>query len=346
MSTINIGIIGAGRIGRIHAENVTRSRMAHVKSVSDISVERAAAMAKELGIANFSDDYREMLHDPDIQAVFICSSTDTHAAIIHEAAEAKKHIFCEKPVSLNLRDTVDAVEAADRYGVKLQIGFNRRFDANFARAQQLTREGRIGDLHMIRIVSRDPEPPPSDYIASSGGLFLDMAIHDFDMARFLSGSEVEEVYASGAALIDAEFAKWNDVDTAVTVLKMTCGAFVVVENSRKAAYGYDQRVEVFGSEGKVTVANEYPNSAVVSTADGVYRDLPLYFFLERYRESFALETEQFIQAIAHDEEVKVSGIDSLEAERIAHAAKRSYEENRSVRMEEMKKEELLWKRSV
>ncbi len=223
--------------------------------------------------------------------MFICSSTDTHAQIIEEAAEAGKQIFCEKPIALDLAKIDHALAAVERAGVKLQIGFNRRFDPNFKRVRDAVAAGEIGTPHVLRITSRDPRPPPIAYVKVSGGIFLDMTIHDFDMARYLVGSEVESVYAAGAVLVDPEIGKAGDIDTTIITLQFANGVLGAIDNSRKAVYGYDQRVEVFGSAGMVACSNDLPNSAVVSNAGGVHGALPLFFFVERYTESYIAEMQ-------------------------------------------------------
>jgi myo-inositol 2-dehydrogenase/D-chiro-inositol 1-dehydrogenase len=266
--------------------------------------------------------------------VLICSSTDTHAPFIEAAARAGKHIFCEKPIALNLDATAHALRAVERAGVKLQIGFNRRFDANFVRARRAVESGEIGEPHILHLVSRDPAPPPIEYVKVSGGLFLDMTIHDFDMARYLIGSEVEEVHALGAARVDPTIGEAGDVDTAVILLRFANGVFGTIDNSRRAAYGYDQRAEIFGSRGAVSVLNNYPNNAVLSTSHAVYRDLPLNFFMQRYVESYQREIEAFVQAVIEDTTVSVSGHDGWAALAIGMAAKQSWQEGRPVKVSE------------
>jgi myo-inositol 2-dehydrogenase/D-chiro-inositol 1-dehydrogenase len=332
---LRIGIIGAGRIGRLHAENLKSNPRLEIKAISDIRPELAQEWAAGLGILEVTSDYKHLLNNPEIDAIFICAPTDSHATIIEEAAKAGKHIFCEKPVSLDFRKTKQAIHNAEQAGVKLQIGFNRRFDPNFERVRNLIDEGKIGDPHIIKITSRDPNPPGEDYIKSSGGIFLDMSIHDFDMARFLSGSDVEEVYVQGAVLVDPRIGELGDLDTAVIVLKFNNGAIGVIDNSRKAAYGYDQRVEAFGSKGSITIQNDFPNSAELSTDEGVFKDKPKYFFLERYHAAFVKETEAFVDAILLGKPVPVDGNDGYQAELIAHAAKKSWLEKRPVKLNEI-----------
>jgi len=336
MATLKIGIIGAGRIGKIHADNLLRHPNAEVVAVSDLFAgPELEAWAAARGIGLLTKESADLIHHPDIDAVFICSSTDTHVPLIKQAAQAGKHIFCEKPISMEIERTEEALEAVRKAGVKLQVGFNRRFDHNFKRVKEHVESGTIGVPHIVKITSRDPSPPPEAYIRTSGGLFMDMAIHDFDMARFLSGSEVVEVFAQGGVLVDPVFAECGDIDTAVITLKFANGAFGVIDNSRKAAYGYDQRVEVFGSKGAVAAANDFPNSAVVSTEAGISSDKPLHFFLERYAQAYEDEARQFIDSLANGTPVPVDGEDGLQAERIALAAKWSFRLNRVVKLDEI-----------
>ncbi|NLM74082.1 MAG: inositol 2-dehydrogenase [Clostridiaceae bacterium] len=330
---IKVGVIGAGRIGKIHTENIKYFIPdAEVVAVSDINVEAIRSWAEGLGIPKIVNDYKEILKDPEIDAVLICSSTNTHSQISIEAAEAGKHIFCEKPIDYDL-DRIDAVlKAVEKAGVKFQVGFNRRFDHNFKKVRDLILEGKIGDPHIIKITSRDPAPPPIEYVKVSGGIFLDMTIHDFDMARYLSGSEVEEVYVNGAVLVDPAIGEAGDIDTAIITLKFKNGAIGVIDNSRKAAYGYDQRIEVFGSKGCVSADNDTPTTTVLSTEEGVVSDKPKYFFLERYTESFVTEVKYFIDAVVNNKPTPVGGIDGLNSVLIGLAAKKSLEEGRPVKL--------------
>ena len=335
METLRIGIIGAGRIGKIHADNLLRLPEAQIVAVSDLFAgPELEAWAAERGIGTVTKDSNEIIGNPNIDAVFVCSTTDTHVPLIKQAAQADKHIFCEKPVSMDIRQTEEAIEAVRKAGVKLQIGFNRRFDHNFKRLREHVQAGTIGDPHIVRITSRDPNPPSPEYIKVSGGLFMDMMIHDFDIARFLSGSEIEEVYAQGGVLIDPVFAQYGDVDTAIVTLKFANGALGVIENSRKAVYGYDQRIEVFGSKGSAAVSNDHPNTAEISTAEGIMRDKPLHFFLERYNEAYVEETRMFVRSVLHGEPLPVDGSDGMQAERIALAAKLSLHLGRPVKIAE------------
>lgn len=336
MKQLNVGIIGAGRIGRVHAETLAfRIPEARVASITDIRKEAAGAAAASFGIPAVAGSAEELLASPEVEAVIICSSTDTHADLIVRAAEAGKHIFCEKPVDHSLEKIDRALEAAARAGVKLQIGFNRRFDANFARVRRAVVEGEIGAPQLVHIISRDPAPPPAEYAAASGGMFLDMTIHDFDMARFLTGDEVEEVYTAAGVMIDPEIGRAGDVDTALIVLRFRGGAIGTIDNSRKAVYGYDQRVEILGSRGSIATANCYPNEAVVSTATEIRRDLPLNFFMDRYTESFVEELRAFVRAVVDDTEPLVGGADGRVPVVMALAARKSFDEGRPVRLSEV-----------
>lgn len=245
---IHFGLIGAGRIGRVHAETLTfRLPEACILAVTDIDREAAKALAAHCGIPTVADSADEILANPAIDAVLICSPTGTHAELIVKAAQAGKHIFCEKPIAFDLGKIDAALAAVKAAGVQLQIGFNRRFDANFVRVHQAVESGEIGKPSMMHIVSRDPAPPPISYIRTSGGLFLDMTIHDFDMARFLMGDEVEEIYTSAGVMVDPEIGKAGDLDTALVLMRFRNGVIATIDNSRKAVYGYDQRVEILGS---------------------------------------------------------------------------------------------------
>lgn len=333
---LKLGLIGAGRIGRLHAEHLsTRIPAAELLIVADPFADAARQCAERYDIPAHCQDYQQILARPDIEAVLICSSTDTHARIIAEAALAGKHVFCEKPIALDLPSIDRALEEVERAGVKLQIGFNRRFDANYRRVRQAVEQGEIGQPRMLHLVSRDPAPPPLDYIRVSGGLFLDMAIHDFDMARFLIGSEVEEVFVQAAALNDPQIGAAGDVDTALTLLRFHNGVIGTISNSRQAAYGYDQRAELLGSAGAISIENNYPNTSVVSTARSISRDLPLHFFLERYSESFVSEINAFVQAVLQNVPVPVSGADGRVPVLIGLAAGRSLAEHRPVRLSEI-----------
>ncbi len=336
MKQLNIGIIGAGRIGKVHMQSITYNvPTAKVLGITDVFKDGLQELADKYGIEKVYGDYKEMLADKDIDAVLVCSSTDTHADISIEAAKAGKHVFCEKPVDLTPEKVNAVIDAVAEAGVKLQVGFNRRFDHNFAHVRSLINEGKVGNLELIKITSRDPEPPPAEYAAVSGGMFLDMTIHDFDMARFLAGSDVTEVYASATCLVDPAIGEAGDVDTAIINLKFENGALGVIDNSRRAAYGYDQRIEVFGSLGAAMASNDTPTNVTVMNSDGVTTDKPLYFFLERYMQSFRDEMVQFVDAVLNDKPTPTTGLDGLNSILVALAAKKSVKEGRPVKISEI-----------
>jgi myo-inositol 2-dehydrogenase/D-chiro-inositol 1-dehydrogenase len=333
---LHIGIIGAGRIGKVHAETLAfRLPEAHIAAIADISREAAESLAARCNIPRVAASSAEILADKQIEAVLICSPTGTHADLIVQAAQAGKHIFCEKPIAFSLEQIDHALAAVKAAGVQLQIGFNRRFDSNFARVRHAVTSGEIGTPSLMHLISRDPAPPPLAYIKVSGGIFLDMTIHDFDMARFLIGDEVEEIYTVAGVRVDPEIGKAGDVDTAMIVLRFRNGVIGVIDNCRKAPYGYDQRAEILGSKGKIATENCYPNQAVVSDGKSVHTDLPLNFFMERYTESFVSELKSFVASIREKRETAVTGIDGRIPVAMALAARKSYDEHRPVRLEEV-----------
>ena len=324
---INVGIIGAGRIGKVHCESIMRYvKSATVKAIADpFLTDETKDWAKGLGVIEFYTDYHKILEDKDIQAVLICSSTDTHSTISLEAIAAGKHIFCEKPIDHDVNKILEVKKALENSNVKYQVGFNRRFDHNFKAARKAVEGGQIGDLNILKVCSRDPGAPPVSYIKVSGGIFLDMTIHDFDMVRFMSGSEVEEVFAYGAVLVDPAIGEAGDIDTAVISMKLANGAIAVIDNCRRASYGYDQRVEAFGSLGQVAISNDSESTAVVSDANGVHGEVPLNFFLERYMGAYVEEVSEFIDCVVNDKPVTV-GLDcGLQPVLIGIAAKKSLE---------------------
>ena len=336
MKQLNIGIIGAGRIGKVHMESITYNvPTARVLGITDVFKDGLQELADKYGIEKVYNDYKEMLADEEIDAVLVCSSTDTHADISIEAAEAGKHVFCEKPVDLTPEKVKAVIAAVEKAGVKLQVGFNRRFDHNFAHVRSLINEGKVGELELIKITSRDPAPPSAEYAAVSGGMFLDMTIHDFDMARFLAGCDVTEVYVNATCLVDPAIGEAGDVDTAIINLKFENGALGVIDNSRRAAYGYDQRIEVFGSLGAAMAANDTPTNVTIMNNDGVTTDKPLYFFLERYMQSFRDEMVQFVDAVLNDKATPTTGTDGLNSILVALAAKKSVQEGRPVKISEI-----------
>ena len=334
---VTVGIIGAGRIGKVHAESICNYvRNAKIKMVADPYMnEETEKWLLDMGVANVSKDYHEILNDPEIDAVLICSSTNTHSNISLEAIAAGKHVFCEKPIDHDLAKIKEVVKALEGSNIKYQVGFNRRFDHNFAAVRKAVVDGKIGETHIIKVTSRDPEPPSAEYAAVSGGMFLDMTIHDFDMVRFLAGCDAEEIYVQSAVLVDPAIGEAGDVDTAVITIKMENGAIAVIDNSRRAAYGYDQRAEVFGSKGMAATSNDTASSVVLSTDAGVTGEKPLYFFLERYMQSFATEVGCFIDAIENDTDTPLGVVDGLKPVLMGIAAKKSVEEHRPVKLSEI-----------
>lgn len=334
--TVSIGLIGTGRIGKIHAGNIVdHIRDANLLGVADVDLASARETASRCNVQFITDDYRELVNNPDIQAVFICSATHTHADIIEAAAARGKHVFCEKPIDLDLQRVRELVLLIDRSKIKFQLGFNRRFDPEFQTLRNLLQSGERGDIHILRITSRDPSPPPLQYIEKSGGIFLDMTIHDFDMARFLTGSEVTEVYAAGGILTEPAFAEAGDIDTAVTMLRFEGGAIGTIDNSRRTTYGYDQRVEVLTSRGMFSALNKTENQCQILDEDGQHSSLPLRFFLERYTQSYRNIGQSFVDSILNDTPTEVTAADGLMALRMGLAAKKSLEENRPVLLDEV-----------
>jgi myo-inositol 2-dehydrogenase / D-chiro-inositol 1-dehydrogenase len=332
---LGMGVIGAGRIGSTHARLLAGEVPgARVAAVNDARPEVARALGAELGVRTLPSA-AELLAAPDVDAVAICSSTDSHAALLLAAAEAGKPVFCEKPVSLHLDDMDRALAAVEEAGVPFQIGFNRRFDPAHASVRAAVVAGTVGEPHLVRITSRDPEPPSLSYVLVSGGIFLDMTIHDFDMARFVSGSEVVEVFARGALRVQESYARAHDVDTAVVTLTHESGCLTVIDNSRQAAYGYDQRVEVLGSRGMAASENPLVHSGLVRTAEGTRTPVPQGFFLERYRQSYVAQWTAFVEAVAAGEPPPVTIRDARAPLLIGLAARRSLDESRPVRVEEV-----------
>ena len=335
---LKIGIIGAGRIGKVHLESISyHVKNATVTAMADPFMnEETEKLIRSYGVSKVTKDYKDILNDKDIDAVLVCSSTDTHAAISIEAINAGKHVFCEKPVDHSIEKIQTVADALKEHpDIKFQVGFNRRFDHNFAAIRKAYDDGKIGEAHILKITSRDPEPPNPAYIKVSGGIFLDMTIHDFDMACFLTDSDVEELYVNSAVLVDPAIGEQGDVDTAIITMKMANGALAVIDNSRKAAYGYDQRAELFGSKGMVATSNDTVSSAVISNADGVTGEKPLFFFLERYMGSFSEEMRQFTEAVINDTEVPVGIHAGLQSVKIGLAARKSVEEHRPVKISEI-----------
>jgi len=335
MKTINVAVAGLGRIGKIHLKNLSRN-FAEIKVVAAMDVfDESKAIADEFNVPVFVKTFDELLAVPNVDAVVICSPTDTHANYVVQAAKAGKQIFCEKPLDLSLERVQEVLEIVKETGVKLMLGFNRRFDPEFKKIRQLVENDAVGNPQIIKITSRDPGPPPVSYVKVSGGMFLDMTIHDFDMARYISGKQVKEVFAKATVKVDPEIGKAGDVDTAIITLTFEDDSMAVIDNCRKAVYGYDQRLEVFGSKGMTQAENNFPNNHKLYTESGVSGDLPLHFFLERYDASYNQEIREFIDALVNDTEMPVDGEDGLLSIAIGLAAKKSVEENRPIQMSEI-----------
>ncbi|WP_265516709.1 inositol 2-dehydrogenase [Nitratireductor luteus] len=331
--TVKFALLGAGRIGKVHAKAIAGNADAKLVAVADAFAEAAQAIAGAYGCAVRSIDEIEAASDVD--AVVICTPTNTHADLIERFARAGKAVFCEKPIDLDLARVKSCLSVVEETGAVLMVGFNRRFDPHFSAVRAAIDEGRIGSVEMIQITSRDPGPPPADYIKSSGGILRDMTIHDFDMARFLLGEEPESVFATASVLVDPEIGKLGDHDSVSLILTTASGKQCAISNSRRATYGYDQRIEVLGSKGAVAAENQRPVSIEIANETGFTRP-PLHdFFMTRYTEAYAAEIAAFIAAISSGAAVSPSGRDGLVALALADAALRSVKEGRAVKVAEV-----------
>ncbi len=325
---IALAQFGAGRIGQIHARNLAATGEARLKYLVDVNQSAAEALAEAVG-AEVADRDRA-LADPEVAAVVICSSTDTHAELIEAAARAGKAVFCEKPIDLDLDRVKACLQVVEQRRVALFVGFNRRFDPSFAGLKEALAAGRIGKIENLTITSRDPAPPPADYVARSGGLFRDMMIHDFDMARWLLAAEPVRLYAQGSVLVDPEIGAAGDVDSAVVVLETAAGALCQIINSRRAVYGYDQRIEAFGEKGLLLAGNRDARSLQTWSGEGIAGEKPLYFFLERYAEAYRAEMAHFLACLAGCEKPRIAASDGLRALELAEAANRSLKSGQPV----------------
>ncbi len=335
MKQVNIALLGIGRIGKIHFRNINQIfPNASIVAVADPQYDEQT-FKKEYGNVFFTKDPEQAIAYSEVNTVLVCTPTSSHATLVEAAAKQGKHIFCEKPLDLSIQRTASLVKTVKEANVKLMLGFNRRFDPDFMEARKSVSEKRIGNVQIVKITSRDPGLPPIEYLKNSGGLFMDMAIHDFDMARYIMNKKVVEVYAKGLVLVDKEVETAGDVDTALTTLIFEDGTYAVIDNSRKAAYGYDQRLEIFGDAGMIQVGNNHHNTNVISDEKGIHHALPLDFFMDRYARSYLKEMELFIDALVNDKEMPVSGEDGLQATLIAAAAKKSMLENRPVKLSEI-----------
>ncbi len=325
---ISIALLGAGRIGQIHGRNIAASSRARLAAIADPFPDGAKALSAATGAPVRTPD--EIFADASIDAVLIGTPTDTHADFIDQAMAAGKAVFCEKPVDLNSERIRQTLARVDKAGLPLMIGFNRRFDPNFAALQRRLADGTAGDVELVTILSRDPGPPPVSYIERSGGLFRDMMIHDFDMARFLLGEDAVEVYAVGSALVDPAIGRAGDVDTAAVVLKTASGKICQISNSRRATYGYDQRIEVHGSKGLLSAGNVHETTVQFAGASGISADPVQNFFLERYAAAYKNEIDAFIDAMTKGTKPSPSGLDGLKAQLMADAAAKSLETGKPV----------------
>ena len=335
MSDLRIGVLGVGRIGRMHAELIERQTPgATVSAVYDVHAPGAEAVGSDVA-ARVAASPEDLIGGDDVDAVAICSSTDTHIDLLAASAAAGKPVFIEKPLSLDLAEVDRGVAAVEAAGIPVQVGFNRRFDASHKAVRDRVMAGDVGDVQMARITSRDPAPPPIEYIRVSGGIFLDMTIHDFDMARFVTGSEVVEVYATGAVMVDPAIGEAGDLDTVVIVMTHENGAITTIDNSRQAVYGYDQRVEVFGSGGVAISENPLSTTTVYRNADGGRQATVPYFFLDRYVPSYIAEWEAFRDMVRTGAASPVSMADGRAPLALGIAASRSAREGRIVAVHEV-----------
>lgn len=334
-----VGLIGAGAVGRVHIENIMRMPNVYLKHVADAYPANYNTWAEEMGFPKALEDHKVMMEDPEVEAIIICAPAALHGDLIIEGARHGKHVFCEKPFDYDIDKIVEAMAEVEKAGIKLQIGFNRRFDKNFAKAHEYVKSGEIGDVHVIKITSRDPKAPAMEYFTAPGGencsLYTDTTIHDFDMARFLNKSEVVEVFAAGSKLINKDKPEITRVDTAVVTLRFEDDSLCIIDNSWQAVYGYDQRAEVFGTEGAVTVENDVFSQATLHSVKGIIGEKPLVTIKDRYGDSYAAEIQAFIKAIQEDTEVPVTGMDGLMSIVIAKAALLSDKENRVVKVSEL-----------
>ncbi|MEL6984713.1 MAG: inositol 2-dehydrogenase [Actinomycetota bacterium] len=333
MTMLSIGLLGAGRIGKVHAQAIDRTPETTLVAVADVFAEAAqeVAEATEAEVRTIE----AIIEADDVDAVLIATPTDTHADLIQQAARAGKAIFCEKPIDLDVERVQACLQVVEETNAHLMVGFNRRFDPNFQAAQAQIAAGAIGDVEMVTVISRDPGPPPTSYLERSGGMFKDMTIHDFDMARFLLGEEPVSVSATGSVLVDPAIADVPDIDSGAVTLVTASGKMAQISNSRRAAYGYDQRIEVLGSTGMVRADNIHETTIEVAGSGGFRRDPLMEFFLERYMRSYEAEIASFARTLLDGGAPDPSGADGLQALVLAEAAGRSMAERRTVDVTEI-----------
>jgi len=336
---LGVGVIGAGRIGLVHLEALSRCESANAVIISNPTVSKAQAAAQKYKLQAFTGDADEVINHPDVEAVWICSPSQFHADQIKACAAAGKHVFCEKPIATDLEETIEAINACNAAGVKLMTALQRRFDPNFMRVKKAIEQNEVGEVVTIKLCSRDPAPPPFEYVKGGGGIFKDMAVHDLDMARFLMGSEPVEILALGSCQIDKSIEALEGpeaFDTATVVMKFANGKDATIDVCRQAPYGYDQRAEVLGKTAMIQTDNNYPNTAKIFTADFTGNaDMPFDFFMSRYKEAYVFETLAFVDALVNDKPSPCSGEDGLVALVMAIAAGRSAEEKRWVSFKEL-----------
>ncbi len=334
---VKMGVLGTGKIGRLHLDSLVNyvpdAEVVHV--VDPYISEETVAWLHGHGVTAIDTDSERLFSNPEAEAVLILTPTDTHAELIVKAARSGKHIFCEKPVDFDLDKIISALREVREAGVKFQIGFNRRFDHNFKRMREIVASGKIGDPHITKISSRDPAPPPMEYVKSSGGIFMDQMIHDFDMIRYLTGKEVVSVFSQGSVQIDDEIGRLGDVDTAVVTLQFADGTIGVIDNSRQAVYGYDQRAEVFGSKGCCMTDNDTDTRVSVVTTEGMVSDIPPYFFLQRYFQAYVDEMKSFVGDLQADRDPACGIVDAIRPVVIAKAATQSQKTGLPVKLAEI-----------
>jgi myo-inositol 2-dehydrogenase / D-chiro-inositol 1-dehydrogenase len=324
---VTVGLIGAGRIGKRHARTLAfETPAAQLRVVCDVDETSARSLALETQCERWAIDPYSVIADPAVDAIAIASSTDSHAPLITAAAETGKHVFCEKPIALDLESTDKALAAVEQAGVKLQIGFQRRFDEAYSRAKKMMSAGKIGRIESIRESMRDPNPPHREYVPTSGGLFRDMSIHDFDSVRWLMGEEVDELFAFASNLVDPMFGEYGDVDTSIVSMKFPSGSLAVIDNSRRSAFGYDIRTDIFGSEGALFVGNPRDSGLLHLSPAGVVSE-HVYWFLERFDGAYVAEMRAFVDCIVNDTEPAVTGEDGRAAMALAYAAEASLRSN-------------------
>ena len=336
MNKIRILIIGLGRIGKIHLANLQAKGKVEIVGICD-PTDEAKVFSNKAGLTFYQKDFTDVAGEVQADAIVICSPTDTHANYVSIAAKKGIDVFCEKPLDLSLEKVKQVLKTVNESKIKLMLGFNRSCDSEFQSVKEKIVNGHIGDIHTIKITSRDPSPPPINYIKSSGGMFLDMTIHDFDMIRYLTNKEIVEVYAKGNALVNPEIAKAGDIDTAIINLTFEDGSMAIIDNCRKAVYGYDQRVEVFGSKGMVQSKNKFDKYTLTYSENGVTSALPQHFFLERYADAYKKEIDHFIDCIRHKKTPEVSGFDGLMSLVLGLCAKESLNCNKPVLVSEINK---------